>query len=469
MSHMVDSTHVFGLRSILVVGGGPSGLVALRNLVGTGGFNRVELVERRGNIGGVWYSDDDDLRNNDGRPRWPTPAYPGMIGNVLPEFLTFSGHRFPERQDPHQPFPTLEETQKYLTDFSRPFRERGLIRLNTEVVRIEEQEAGGWKVLMKDWNNGAGTEMQELWDAVVVSNGWCDNPVWPGTKGLEELEAIGRATHAKWWRGAMKYQDKSVLVVGNANSSNDIAAHLAPVAKTPVYQSVRRVAFPGFPSLPDPRIVMVPSVDEYSMTEAGETPRIIAKCTDGTQVTDIDHVIVGSGYKPNPGFIYVLDRSKQGTMELGPLMSPSVVPHRIPSVHRHILYAYNPTLAFVGSTMSYTPFTIADVGSTWLALAWRGEIQFPSTPEELLVFERERLAAVEKFRLEYGNPSSLMVYSVLGNDEQEYARGLKAEIVAVRPEFAEILPEWNDKRTAHREAMFATKLDALRFARDTQA
>jgi threonine dehydrogenase-like Zn-dependent dehydrogenase len=43
------------LRRILVIGGGPSGLVALRNLTERGHFDRVELVERRDNVGGVWW------------------------------------------------------------------------------------------------------------------------------------------------------------------------------------------------------------------------------------------------------------------------------------------------------------------------------------------------------------------------------------------------------------------------------
>jgi cation diffusion facilitator CzcD-associated flavoprotein CzcO len=41
-------------KSILVIGGGPSGLVALRNLIRHGQFERVELVERRDDIGGAW-------------------------------------------------------------------------------------------------------------------------------------------------------------------------------------------------------------------------------------------------------------------------------------------------------------------------------------------------------------------------------------------------------------------------------
>ena len=115
--------------------------------------------------------------------------------------------------------------------------------------------------------------------------------------------------------------------------------------------------------------------------------------------------------------------------------------------------------------MAFTPFTIADVVSTWLALAWLGETSYPDTVEGRLEFEKERPAAVEKRRVGMDNPSSLMVYSVLGADEQEYARALKADVVNARLELAAVLPEWNDERTKVREAMHKTKCDALESAK----
>ena len=48
------SSHPILPRRILVIGGGPTGLVALRNLTERGQFERVELVERRDDVGGVW-------------------------------------------------------------------------------------------------------------------------------------------------------------------------------------------------------------------------------------------------------------------------------------------------------------------------------------------------------------------------------------------------------------------------------
>lgn len=41
-------------KRVLVIGGGPTGLATLRNLTERGNFERVELVERRDDVGGVW-------------------------------------------------------------------------------------------------------------------------------------------------------------------------------------------------------------------------------------------------------------------------------------------------------------------------------------------------------------------------------------------------------------------------------
>ncbi|KAE9398786.1 hypothetical protein BT96DRAFT_994492 [Gymnopus androsaceus JB14] len=144
----------------------------------------------------------------------------------------------------------------------------------------------------------------------------------------------------------------------------------------------------------------------------------------------------------------------------------SLQSRRVPSLHKHILYAYNPTLAFVGSVMSFTPFTITDVSSTWLALIWTNEIAYPTTPEGRLQFEKERIQDIERRReieaQETGlEASSLFTYSALGSDEEDYAADLKREIVEARPELKDVLPEWNEERRKWRQAMYPVKYQSL--------
>jgi len=462
---------------VLIIGGGPSGLVTLRNLVELGNFERVELVERRNDVGGVWYM--DEVPRQLGKPLWPSPAYPGLVGNVLPQFLSFSGFPFPERTKkyPHQPFPTLTETYEYLRSFADPFIKSGKIRLSREVVRVEEEteDDGRWKVYMKNWDGDAnGKECVETWDAVVVAVGWYDNPVWPDTNGLDVIKAKGCATHAKDWRGPKGYEDKRVLVVANAASANDIAAYLAPVSRTPVYQSIRRPAFPVARTLPDDRIKMVAPVSKYTIQETNDGRSLVeATLNDGTVISDIDMVIFGTGYRPYPSFVHVLKRDDDSTNrgQLEPLASLSIKPYRVPSVHRHILYAHNPTLAFVGLPMCFTPFTVADVTSTWLALSWSDPSEnhqpfYPETAAGRLQFEQETVKTVEEWLSKTDNPTCFISCHVVAFDEQNYVAGLRKDVVERRPELDSVLPVWSDEKTKEREAMYPLKLQALQYERD---
>ena len=269
------------------------------------------------------------------------------------------------------------------------------------------------------------------------------------------------------------YHLQRVLVVANAASSNDIAAYLAPVSRSPIYQSIRRPAFPGFPSLPDDRIKMVAPVSKYTLQETNDGRTLVeAVLNDGTVISDIDIVIFGTGYRPYPSFVHVLNRNEDVTSQhITPLASLSIKPYRVPSVHRHILYAYNPTLAFVGLPMSFTPFTIADVTSTWLALAWSRPNSnhppiYPETVTDRLQFEQERVKTIEEWLSMTENPTCFLSYNVLALGEQNYAAGLRKDVVDRRPRLDSVLPVWSDEKTKEREAMYPLRLQVLQHKRD---
>ncbi|KAJ7489685.1 hypothetical protein B0H11DRAFT_2191799 [Mycena galericulata] len=519
-------------KRILVIGGGASGLVTLRNLRERGKFDDVQLVERRNDVGGVWYLDEDvsvpNARAASGAPRWPSPAYPGLIGNVLPEFLSFSA--FPPFPEPTsttagQPFPSLTETHAYLRAFSAPLIDSGAIRLNTEVLAVEELPArAGWRVRMRRWRGRSSDPtntvpdveaLEEIWDAVVVAVACYDHPVFPTTPGLARLRELDLARHAQGWRGPQGYEGKARTLLtssrpikadaGAACPGNDIAAQLAPVARA-VYQSIRRPNFPGFPSLPDARITRVAPVAEYVLPGESEAKggahalAFDARLADGTTIPDLDGVLLGTGYRASPSFLHVLRPNPtlgSDGPHLAALIPPAPVPATyIPHLHRYTLYAPNPALAFVGTAFaSYTPFTLADVCSSWLALAWAGALAYPTDLRTLLEFERERLRAVEEARVEMeramemegegggesadaaaglsagketgtkAEASALVAYGVLGPFEEAYASALRAEVVSARPELDAVLPVWNPERTAAREAMFSVKRRALELAR----
>lgn len=144
--------------------------------------------------------------------QWPSPAYPGLMGNVLPKFLSFSRHPAfpPPSTSPSQPFPSLAQTYAYLKDFAQPLLAAGKIRLNTEVLRVEELPLNeGWHVSVKEWGpEKQGSKRQEKWDAVVIATAWYDSPRWPDTPGLDDVRKAGLAVHAKVWEGPNVFKGK---------------------------------------------------------------------------------------------------------------------------------------------------------------------------------------------------------------------------------------------------------------------
>jgi hypothetical protein len=51
------------------------------------------------------------------------------------------------------------------------------------------------------------------------------------------------------------------------------------------------------------------------------------------------------------------------SLTLTPLTSCTMASSRIPSLHLQILYAHNPTLAFIGATISFIPFLLVELHS----------------------------------------------------------------------------------------------------------
>lgn len=337
---------------VLVVGGGPAGLVTLRNLTtdesahpgGHKGLDAV-LYERREEIGGVWLLDADTLglekRNgypshawpieSATHPRFPSPAYPALIGNVYPRFVSFSGQPFPALAH-GETFPTLDETFRYLTAVAEPLRPR--IKTKREVKAVWElpsavngvtaapdalPASGGWLVHTLDHSTTPPTPLYEHFDAVSFAPSFTTHANWPDVPGLADAIARvpGKIHHAKWYRTPEPFwQSCRIVVVGNGLSTNDIAAQIAARRKAefgeellegeePIRRAVRHEAVEMFPSLPDDRILESPYITRVEL----DGTRLHLTLASGEVVTDVDDLIVGTGYQIGVyDWVHVLQR-----------------------------------------------------------------------------------------------------------------------------------------------------------------
>ncbi|KAJ9478377.1 putative Thiol-specific monooxygenase (putative) [Pseudozyma hubeiensis] len=498
-------------ETVLIIGGGATGLVTLRNIVeevvtdSSGSYPLFAplLVERRDDVGGVWYWSDSTyslersigadkcqrqspLFDHSGKPHWPSPAYLNLRGNVLPEFLEFSGKKMQKPKN-DEVFPTLEETHEYLKSFAEPYRQ--YIKTGVEVLKVQElSQDRGWQVTLKHWSHPSIPAADTIsftpyvetltFDRVIVAAGWYDTPYYPDVPGLSHIASTtSHIHHCKHYRDSTPYINKRVIVVGNNNSANEVAAHLAPFnsPEHPVYRSSKSAPIEKCPALPDERIKDVGMITEYKLVGG----KVEVKLNDGSVIGGVDYVILGTGYGQKYPWLHVLtDESRRtGGEEVEQLTPDHLKATRVPFLYNHALFCKTPrlTLAFVGLVVSYMPFSFNDLLSAWIVGVWSGKITtVPTSIDERLQFEKDRLEYLYTQRckttppaitLDPNNPTTYSGYHLIGGSladgppsELHFAAQLFDELAAADPKrIAKFEYKWDKEREEKQIGMYRRK------------
>jgi dimethylaniline monooxygenase (N-oxide forming) len=166
---------VSGLR-VAVVGAGVAGLVTAKVLSRFG--RDVTVFERCPDVGGVWSA---------------TRRYPGLRVQNVKSSYAFSNHRFP-RNVPE--WPSGEEVQAYLESHVERFGLSERLRLGTEVLAAELDEASGTWTLETAAVAGGEAE-RERFDHLVVTNGVFSEPHVPAFDGGQEHAEAGAGSSTR--------------------------------------------------------------------------------------------------------------------------------------------------------------------------------------------------------------------------------------------------------------------------------
>jgi len=189
--------------TVLVVGAGPSGLSAVRELAASG--RDVVGVERHDDVGGIWDIDNPGTPMYESAHLISSRTQSALDGFPMPE-------DFPD-------YPSHRQLLAYLRAYADRHDLRRHYRFGVAVHRVEPREGAGWVATLSD-----GTVVEA--DAVVlaVGNQWYPNrPDLPGT-------FTGQAFHSQPYRDPSVFRDRRVLVVGAGNSGCDIACDAAATA-----------------------------------------------------------------------------------------------------------------------------------------------------------------------------------------------------------------------------------------------
>ena len=186
--------------TVLVVGAGPSGLSAIRELVAGG--RQVVGVERHTDVGGIW-----DIDN---------PGTPMYESAHLISSRTQSALDGLEMSDELPDYPSHRQLLAYLRSYADRFDLRRHIRFGTAVEQVTPHDGGGWTATLSD---GEVLEVEAV--VLAVGNQWHTNlPEVPG-------EFAGEAFHSRAYRDPAVFRGRRVLVVGAGNSGCDIACDAA--------------------------------------------------------------------------------------------------------------------------------------------------------------------------------------------------------------------------------------------------
>lgn len=233
---------------VLIVGAGPSGLVALKEMLAQG--LEATVLEAAPSFGGVF------RRSN-------SAVYDELYLTTSNYFMAFSDFAPLEGAIRYS---SKRAYQDYLDAYVARFDLARHIRFETQVVRATfDAQARRWRVRVVD----AEGERELEADTLIVATGSQQEPYRPTFEGF-----TGEVLHAAEYRGAEAFAGRRVLIVGVGESASDIAAEVAEVAAETVVWSRRPfILAPRFP---------VASMDEGYDEHAilGERPETLAKVND---------------------------------------------------------------------------------------------------------------------------------------------------------------------------------------------
>ena len=197
-----------GSKKVCVIGAGPSGITAAKNLRDEG--MEVVVYDLGSEVGGNWVFTEEVGHSS----VFETTHI--ISSKSLSEYADF-----PMPAD-YPDYPSHKHLAKYFQDYARHFELYGLIRFKTLVKNCVQLPDGKWQVTVACNHE----ESTEVFDALAVCNGhhWLPRmPEYPGA-------FAGEFIHSHEVKKFSRFAGKRVLVIGGGNSACDVAVESSRVA-----------------------------------------------------------------------------------------------------------------------------------------------------------------------------------------------------------------------------------------------
>lgn len=405
-----DPVSVKNVKKVAIVGGGASGAITLDSLVAENTFEEIVLFERREVLGGVWVLDpepiktpadlvtpgrlsrdiDPPLKNpfDDGysdariRSLWSnqerfeqTPAYDGMATNIIEKLMTFSDEK-KWRDNEENKYVDRSAVRDYIDRYINRNKDKENVRvvLGTTVedlAKVAPRTENGLPYLFNltlrhRLLDGTDEWYQDTFDAVIVTVGHYHIPFIPEVPGLKEVqeEFPHAIQHAKFFRHAEPYRNKTVLVIGSRALGADLTKFSADAA-VQVYQLIRNVE--GTKRFTRKgNVTFKPIVTKYEKTEKGFNV-IFA---DDTLLENPDVVVYATGYQ----FLYPFLVRTYGDITFDGRI--------VPDLYQHTFFLKDPLLTFIGVPTDAISFRAFEYQAILTARYLTGKVSLPSPVDQ---------------------------------------------------------------------------------------
>lgn len=226
-----------------MIGAGPSGITAAKNLLQVG-IEDFVVYEKSHNVGGNWVYSEEKGHSSVFETTHIISSKP------LSQYKDFP------MPDSYAEYPSHSELREYFNAYADNFGIRNYIQFNTEVVNAALTDNNTWEIELSD---GSTDHFEHL----IVCNGHHWDPRMPKYPG----EFSGHMIHSHDFKNNRDYKDMRVLVIGGGNSACDIAVETSRVSsKTCI--SMRR----GYYFIP--KFLLGKAVDQLN-SGVGFIPKIV--------------------------------------------------------------------------------------------------------------------------------------------------------------------------------------------------
>ena len=355
-------------KRVAVLGAGPSGLsalvafqTALEELDDNETYDFPEVVcfEKQADWGGIWQYTDMTGLDAYGEPVH-TSMYRKLFINGPKECLELPDYTFDDHFGmPIGSYPPRPVMLDYISGRAEKAGVRKWCRFQTPVRHVQfNNDNGKFAVTVQDLPKDH--TYTEEFDYVICATGHFSTPYRPEFEGASTY--TGRILHAHDFRDAYQFSGQNVLVVGGSYSAEDIGSQCWKYGANSITVSTRS----------GPMEYEWPTTRGSWRTkpEIAKIEGAVIQFIDGSQLTDIDAIILCTGYQHY--FPFLADDA---------LRLKTTNRMWVPNLYKGVVWQQNPQLFYVGMQDQFYTFTMFDAQAWYVRDIILGRLTLPDSSE----------------------------------------------------------------------------------------